>query len=115
LTPYSIQGSNSFHLLTSTLDKSLQAHPTGYVPFSALASGEASSGDTISRPTNGSDQIDDDQDDEEEMSSWPKPSPPGFDDPTSFTKEQVQGLLVLMKGRGMLKRNRLVKFGVSHE
>lgn len=51
-------------------------------------------------------------DDVEELDESPTTPPPGSADPTSYSEEQMDKLLVLMRG-GPGKRTRLVPLGVS--
>ena len=46
----------------------------------------------------------------EQLVTFPATPPPGFADPTRFTKQEIDGLLVLMKGR---KGSTLVSVEVS--
>lgn len=48
----------------------------------------------------------------EELDAFPSPPPPGFADPASFKSDQVDSLLVLMKG-GLGRKSRLVPLSVS--
>jgi hypothetical protein len=48
----------------------------------------------------------------EELDEAPTTPPPGFADPTSYSEDQIDKLLVLMRG-GPGKRTRLVPLGVS--
>ena len=67
----------------------LQAHPKGYHAF-----------DTLDRQNNHGvmeeDQLD--EEDFDKLTGWPSPPPPGFADPKTLNKAQVEGLLVLLKG-----------------
>jgi arginine-tRNA-protein transferase len=110
-TDFLLQGTNQFHALTGRIDSFLQAHPTGYHPFVKIESGEFAS-----HQSSGEVRIDSNDmefDEVEELDEWPKEAPPGFVNPASLAFEDIQGLMVMMKGRGVFKQNRLVKYKVS--
>jgi arginine-tRNA-protein transferase len=112
------QGTLQFHLLNSNLDKYLQAHPTGYHPFAYIPTLDkasdttADNGTPTGESTSNKDLEDEDESDEEmeQMDEFPSPAPPGFSDPASFTQQQLDELLVLMKARG---KSRVIPLGVS--
>lgn len=116
------QGTNIFHPLTSTLDKYLQTHSTGYHPFALIPAdwkpsptedGDIKMNDHDLLQKNLTEQDEDEEDEDvEELDESPTTPPPGFADPSSYTDEQMDGLLVLMKG-GPGKRMRVVPLGVS--
>lgn len=50
----------------------------------------------------------------EQLDDFPSPPPPGFTDPSSFTQDQLEEFLVLMKIRGIMGgKTRVVPLGVS--
>jgi hypothetical protein len=117
------KGTNIFHLLTPKIDRYLQANPKGYHPFQAI---ESNSGPRASvRGGNGplsanpgedmhTSSDDEDSEDDEEMTTWPTPSPPGFEDPAKYTTTYIDDMLVLMSTKSRAKSSsRLVRLKVS--
>jgi hypothetical protein len=101
--------------LTSQLDKYLQAHPTGYHPFANITT--ASKADIamtdFKPPTPGESGSDSDSEFEVE-DEFPKTPPPGFADPASYTQNQIDRLVVLMKGGSQAgSKTRVVPLGVG--
>ncbi|EIW71254.1 hypothetical protein TREMEDRAFT_67646 [Tremella mesenterica DSM 1558] len=107
-------GTNEFHLLTDELDNFLVSHPTGYRPFGELSQKKDSSisGVIIPNKAHGEkEEVGDEAVDVYDQSDdWPDPPPPGFSDPSSFTKTQIDNLLVDIRG-GKLRGTRIAKFG----
>jgi len=105
-------GTIEFHQLTTQLDKHLQANPTGYHPFTDLS--EASD---IAPPTKKTKESPEDEDSDSEFEQedeFPSTPPPGFGDPGSYTQNQIDRLLVLMKGGSQAgSKTRVVPLGVS--
>lgn len=110
------QNTLKFHLLDTKLDVFLKAHPAGYFPFADIISGALDTTptrDPTSRPKDGDGDKDEDLSDVEELDDFPKGFIPGFQDPASFTNEQIDSLLVLMKGGRVRAASRLVAVEVS--
>jgi arginine-tRNA-protein transferase len=105
------------------LDKYLQNHPTGYHPFASISStsnsltSAADKSSSVSASTTiepESDTDDESEDDMKQLNEFPSPPPPGFTDPSSFTQDQLEEFLVLMKSRGIMGgKTRVVPLGVS--
>lgn len=119
------QGTLVFHALSSKLDKELQADPRGYRPFSQLEqaldleskdhNGQAPrfQKDALGPDTDMTEDTDlSDEDEDEDLVGFPKPPPPGFSDPTAISQNDLDGLLVMLKG-GRAGKSRVVPFGVS--
>jgi arginine-tRNA-protein transferase len=106
-------GTLQFHHLTAQLDKYLQAHPTGYHPFTNIA--ESKDIPPPSKKAKESPEEGDDSDSEfEEEDEFLSPPPPGFGDPASYTQNQIDRMLVLMKGGSQAgSKTRVVPLGVS--
>ncbi|ORY30381.1 arginine-tRNA-protein transferase [Naematelia encephala] len=95
-------GTNVFHLLDAKLEKFLQAHPTGYMPFSHIASFPPDDlGQAVASTASTEKDEDEDEDsmsEVEELDAFPSsPPPPGFADPSSFSNGDIARLLVLMQ------------------
>jgi arginine-tRNA-protein transferase len=107
-------GTLQFHPLTTQLDKFLRAHPTGYHPFNNL-SDTADVPPSAKKPKQSSEEEDDDDESEyEEKDEFPMTPPPGFEDPGLYTQNQIDRLVVLMKGGGQAgSKTRVVPLGVS--
>lgn len=106
-------GTLQFHPLTAQLDKYLQANPTGYHPFTNIA--ESKDIPPPSKKAKECPQEGDDSDSEfEEEDEFPSTPPPGFGDPGSYTQNQLDRMLVLMKGGSQAgSKTRVVPLGVS--
>jgi hypothetical protein len=108
------QGTNVFHPLSHELDKFLQDHPSRYHPFCTVLTAPSAQ-PRSTKPKEGEEsQEDSDMEELESLDAFPIPPPPGFDDPSTFSDKEVNKLLVLMQGRGLLSRApRLVAVEVS--
>nr|XP_019008461.1 uncharacterized protein I206_07020 [Kwoniella pini CBS 10737]OCF47242.1 hypothetical protein I206_07020 [Kwoniella pini CBS 10737] len=97
-------GTNTFHLLDIKLESFLIANPSGYFPFSGIISSSNShtslndSTDLAKVKTKGYElSIDSGSESEDEApSSWPVPTPPGFEDPSNISDEQLEQVILLM-------------------
>ncbi|WVQ83235.1 hypothetical protein IAT38_005374 [Cryptococcus sp. DSM 104549] len=105
-------GTNRYHVLTPELEAYLMSHPRGYHPFAQLEASFKVSPPTDTSPSApkdlsapeanatgpdagaGSDSGEDSSD--EEPGDWPRPPPPSFADPESFSDAEVDGMLVLL-------------------
>lgn len=58
------------------------------------------------------DEDEEDEEDVEVLDEFPSPPPPGFADPASYSPEQIDALLVLMRG-GTGRKSRLLPMSVS--
>jgi hypothetical protein len=93
------------------LEKFLISHPTGYFPFKDV---EADLIDSKGSSGTGRDGESDDTDiDLEVLDDFPLDHTPGWVDPTSFSTDEIDGLLVLIKG-GRSKSSRVVPIEVSY-
>ncbi|WWC59491.1 uncharacterized protein I303_102047 [Kwoniella dejecticola CBS 10117] len=109
-------GTNTFYPLDTILETFLVSHPTGYHPFSNVTSTpfpdtsltqdipigptNAKRGDAPEKagPNSETGSESDTESEEEAPSSWPDPTPPGFEDPSRITDEAVE-LVFLLFGR----------------
>ena len=94
------------------MEKFLVSHPTGYFPFAKVEADNIEAKDTSAASRDGDGDDDADMQDFEEMGDFPLDHTPGWADPTSFREDDIDGLLVLIKG-GMMKRSRVVPVEVS--
>nr|XP_019047146.1 hypothetical protein I302_03753 [Kwoniella bestiolae CBS 10118]OCF26076.1 hypothetical protein I302_03753 [Kwoniella bestiolae CBS 10118] len=109
-------GTNTFHLLDNKLESFLVNHPKGYVPFAQITSSDLNTSkgkdEDRSHPEQNEDppfsdttsDIESDED-EEPPSGLPNPPPPGFEDPSSISDDDVEGVLL------SLGRNKYTKTG----
>ncbi|WVO16555.1 hypothetical protein L204_104234 [Cryptococcus depauperatus] len=121
-------GTNEYHELTPSLESFLKAHPSGYFPFKDVKPEPNNPGpievviktSTLTKVSNmDSSAIGQDADEDEKESDWksdseselegfPSPPPPSFADPSSFSEEEVDQVLVLpIMKRGILGRRQL--------
>ncbi|WVQ76004.1 hypothetical protein IAR50_005640 [Cryptococcus sp. DSM 104548] len=93
-------GTNVFHPLSMKLEKYLVDHPRGYRPFTEIEEDIQDSrgqGPSASTPKPKDDLVEEDENpDEEDPVNFPSPPPPSFSDPTLFSKQEVDQVLVLL-------------------
>ncbi|WWD00610.1 hypothetical protein V866_007545 [Kwoniella sp. B9012] len=111
-------GTNTFHSLDKTLETFLIQHPKGYFPFTEVTSSQSmlddhkhdakkSSSpdkDVIGSSDNREEEVEEESD-EESPSTIPNPPPPGFEDVSNISNEDVESILLLMG------RNKYTKSG----
>ena len=86
------QGTNDFHPLTPALDKFLQAYPQGYYPFASIPTLPEDARPEIPVPTASSES------EIGELMPVPQPPPPGSLDPDDITDDELDGVLVMLRG-----------------
>lgn len=97
------------------LDRFLQAHPSGYHPFAEIPpdwKDDKSKPAQDVRMNNENENTEEDEGEVEQMDEFPSTPPPGFADPSSYTEDEIDRLVVLMKG-GIGRKSRVVPLGVS--
>ncbi|KAK6903712.1 hypothetical protein I203_107217 [Kwoniella mangroviensis CBS 8507] len=110
-------GTNTFHLLDKTLETFVIKNPKGYFPFANVTSSHSThnkqdGANKLSSPdkdaigsSDNTEEVSDEELDEESPSTIPNPPPPGFEDMSRITDEDVEDVLLLMG------RNKYTKSG----
>jgi hypothetical protein len=105
------QDTHRFHLLGPKLDGFLRSHTHGYYPFMDIENDKIQAEATTAQNDQGG-EVGDADIDMEEMDEFPSGHTPGWSDPEGYANDQIEQLLVLMKGRGILRKSVLVTVGV---